>query len=146
MCVCVCVCVSPSPSVGLSVQVRVCANVCVCAHVCVGVFVGYTKLSTAYKDFELHLLLLLLLLMNVCGGICCYAGVGTQRNAGGYSQGTEEGCRLTANPMDPARPGKHMGEMTAACRHFAARGFVCITMTYDSIHYPRIFLKKTRGH
>eukprot|EP00729_Bicosta_minor_P014258 gene14258-17867_t len=40
---------------------------------------------------------------------------------GGYSQGTEEGCRLTANPMDPARPGKHMGEMTAACRHFAVR-------------------------
>ena len=68
-----------------------------------------------------------------------YDDVGTQRNAGGYSQGTEEGCRLTANPLDPARPGKHMGEMTAACRHFAARGFVCITMTY------RLLNKQTGG-
>ena len=54
---------------------------------------------------------------------------------GGYSKGTEQGCLLSALPKDPARPadgpaGGHMGEMTAACRHFAARGFVCITMTY----------------
>jgi acetyl esterase/lipase len=54
---------------------------------------------------------------------------------GGYASGTEQGCLLSGLPVDPERPasgpfGGHEGEMTAACRHFAARGFVCITMTY----------------
>lgn len=54
---------------------------------------------------------------------------------GGYASGTEQGCLLSGLPVDPARSasgpyGGHEGEMTAACRHFAARGFVCITMTY----------------
>ena len=54
---------------------------------------------------------------------------------GGYASGTEQGCLLSELPVDPARSasgpyGGHEGEMTAACRHFAARGFVCITMTY----------------
>ena len=54
---------------------------------------------------------------------------------GGYASGTEQGCLLSGLPVDPARPasgpyGGHEGEMTATCRHFAARGFVCVTMTY----------------
>lgn len=54
---------------------------------------------------------------------------------GGYAVGTEQGCLLSGLPKDPARPasgpyGGKEGEMTAACRHFAARGWVAITMTY----------------
>jgi hypothetical protein len=60
---------------------------------------------------------------------------------GGYSQGTEQGCLLSGLPKDPSRDpegpyGGREGEMTAACRHFAARGWVAITMTYR-LHNPQ---------